>query len=197
MPSAADLKALERKVFTSFHEDGIIDIFAGLLLLVDGFLLLSGNPEFVGPAVVIIFLIPPVKKMVTVPRIGLVNFSSQRNIRQMRLYLVTLVVGLLVFLVFLLNNSSESLTAFAREYYALLLGLIFVLMAGMAALLTGVRRFVWYMAGILVLFIVGQILGWEFPVTQALTGGMLFLTGVITLIRFVKKYPKTDIPEEV
>jgi len=197
MDSTVNLKDLEKKVFTSFHEDGVIDIFAGLLLLVDGFLLLSGNPALVGPAVAILFLIPLVKKIVTVPRIGLVNFSSQRNVRQMRLYLVTLVIGLLVLVVFILNSSSENLTAFAREYYALLLGLIFVLMAGMAALLTGVRRFIWYSGGILVLFIIGEILGWEFPVTQALTGALLFLSGVITLIRFIKKYPKTDIPEEV
>jgi len=197
MTPELDLKALEKRVYTSFHQDGIIDIFVGLLLFVDGLLMLSGNAAFVGVAVVIVFLILPVKRVITVPRIGMAKFSPARNSQLTKFGLMLLIGGALVFMIFALRGSSSVLTQWMREYFDLVFGVMFALLAGAAAILTGLKRYIGYVVEILIIFTVGYLFNWPFPVALSITGALVSLSGVVTFIRFLQKYPKSDIPEEI
>lgn len=196
MQPTTDAKALERKIYTSFHEDGIVDLFLGLLLFVDGVLMLTGYPAFVGVAVIVLFLIPPVKKLITVPRMGIVNFSATRKGQLTKAYLLFLAAGILVFLFFILRESVSALDQFLTAHYSLIFGGIFTLLAGAGALFTGMRRYLLYVLGIPVIFIVAHHFGWPFPVALALTGLLILVAGQISLLRFLRRYPVPEIPEE-
>ena len=196
MQPTTDAKALERKIYISFHEDGIVDLFLGLLLFVDGILMLAGYSAFVGVAVVILFLIPPLKKLITVPRMGVVNFSETRKSQLTRAYLLFLAAGVLVLLFFVLRGSVSSLDHFLTAHFSLIFGGIFALLAGAGALFTGMRRYLLYVLGIPVIFIVSYLFDWSFPMALAMTGILVSISGIVALIRFLKRYPLVEIPEE-
>lgn len=195
MAADMDLRALEKRVYMSFHEDGIIDIFVGLLLILDGWLMLSGNPAFVGVAAAMIFLIMPVKKLITLPRMGLVKFSHARNKHLTRIMLLLLALGVLMFLLVALLISSGIFSQGGREHIDLVFGLMFALPAGVGVVLTGQKRYLLYVAGSPVLFLLGYLLIWPFPVILILIGALVMVSGGITLLQFLKKYPRPETEE--
>ncbi|HKJ70096.1 MAG TPA: hypothetical protein VKA68_19240, partial [bacterium] len=89
------------------------------------------------------------------------------------------------------------LTQWMREYFDLVFGVMFALLAGAAAILTGLKRYIGYVVEILIIFTVGYLFNWPFPVALSITGALVSLSGVVTFIRFLQKYPKSDIPEEI
>lgn len=97
MTQEINLKELEKKVFRSYHEDGIWDIFMGLILMaiaVNAFLSKIGVPElqtmivFVGLEMVAIIFLIVGKKHITVPRIGHVKFGAMRRAKLTKVRIV-------------------------------------------------------------------------------------------------------------
>jgi hypothetical protein len=105
-----NLKEIEKKAYRSTFQDGIWDIFLGLLLLNLAFGALLANSGVseglnmtiltaLGVLIVLAFVIG--KKRITVPRMGLVKFGTKRKrkIWKSRLILVgSVLAGLMVFL---------------------------------------------------------------------------------------------------
>lgn len=100
MSEQIDLKELERKAFRSTFQDGLWDIFLGLLLLNMGISTVVGGMlgeaqmsqmSLVSLARIMLVIVPlpflvllafwAGKKFITTPRIGSVKFGQQRNIR--------------------------------------------------------------------------------------------------------------------
>ncbi len=76
------LKELEKKAFTSYHQDGLLDIFLGIGIIVFGLGMATDQFYFGSIMPAILFpLWAAAKKAITIPRIGLVNFSPERKIR--------------------------------------------------------------------------------------------------------------------
>jgi len=113
MEQQIDLKQLERKVWMSFYEDGLWDIYLGMLLMamaVGALLSDMGAPEttliitygcLVGAAFVFLWL---GKRFITIPRLGLVHFGPQAKARKKKasvIFAVSVLVGLIVFVMFL------------------------------------------------------------------------------------------------
>lgn len=97
MHDELDLKALERSVWRSYHDDGVLDIFLGLLLLglgVASWVSLLGLAEWVILVADVIWVVPAIlvfwagKKFVTIPRIGIVEFGPKRRARRITISLV-------------------------------------------------------------------------------------------------------------
>jgi len=90
MSQTISLKELERKAWTSYFQDGLWDIFLGLLLLAMavwallsdvGFSESLGRAIFIGLEVMAILVLWVGKKIITVPRMGRVKFGPKRKTR--------------------------------------------------------------------------------------------------------------------
>ncbi|MCD6308191.1 MAG: hypothetical protein J7M24_04260, partial [Candidatus Latescibacteria bacterium] len=80
MTKDIDLKKLEKETYLYFHQDGILDILIGLIILVFGIEMILEHfwvlPVF---SFVLISLWVPVKRLITVPRMGNVVFRKARQ----------------------------------------------------------------------------------------------------------------------
>ena len=109
MTEAINLKELEKKAFRSTFQDGLWDIFLGIILMamaVNTLLSRIGVSEletmavFIGLEVVAIIVLIAGKKRITVPRIGHVKFSPKRRAKLTKVRLVlalSVIVGLVAF----------------------------------------------------------------------------------------------------
>ena|GEM_PF-4152315 len=82
MTQNIDLKELERKAYLSYHGDGLLDIFLGLIIVFFS-VGIATDILFIGsifpPLGVPVFAL--IKRSLTVPRIGFVHFSGERKAR--------------------------------------------------------------------------------------------------------------------
>lgn len=141
----------------------------------------------------IIFYVP-LKNRITVPRFGYVKFDSEHGSRGRKItgflvlfFLVVFVLGIVVFLVSDPPAPPELL--WIRENTMFFYGLVGVLGFGLAGLISGIRRLFVYALLSIFLMVTGQLLDFQEFVPFLLLGGTIFVTGLILLVRFMRKYP--------
>jgi hypothetical protein len=211
MTTDLDLKQLERKAFRSTFQDGLWDIFLGLLLLnMGGGTLLGGSgmsplwsmillTVFAGLVLVLFWA---GKKCITTPRIGSVKFGPQRKSKLKRVrgvLFLSVLMGLLMFL-WGLGAWSGRLPYLLAELPipAYVWAVQCVVVFGVAAYFMDVTRF--YLYGVLYAlpFPLGILLArntvlsgtHSMALTFGSAGGIMVLIGVLLFIRFVRRYPK-------
>ncbi|MBU7013516.1 MAG: hypothetical protein HXS52_12810 [Theionarchaea archaeon] len=192
MTQNINIKELERKAFTSYHEDGIMDVFAGAWLLFFGlFSMCTDKPWFAGMFPVYGLPIYAIaKKKITVPRIGYVKFSQQRMSLMFIVYLWIVVLFTVFGIVYYTDNSPSWIYPILDSYPKLLFGIIVGLLFFVCALVTRISRFYAYAALILAVSVIGHLLGphirYEyFPVGL---GVLILSVGIIVLIQFIQAY---------
>jgi hypothetical protein len=106
-----NLKELERKAWTSYFQDGLWDIYLGLLLLAMaisallsdvGFSESLGMTVLIGVEVLAVLVLWVGKKLITVPRMGRVKFGPKRKAKLswvVVILFISVLVGAGVFLV--------------------------------------------------------------------------------------------------
>ena len=102
------IKELERKVYTSQHQDGLIDIFASIYII--GFsigILLDYIWDFsfgvLLPGILVVLVVPlwiTAKRRITMPRIGYVNFGTRGKTKITAIFTGILVLGTAFFFAF-------------------------------------------------------------------------------------------------
>jgi hypothetical protein len=203
MEQKIDLKQLERKVWTSFFEDGLGDIFLGcIILMLATAPLLSrlGWGDFWTSAVFIPFwvimylLLVFLRKKVVIPRIGVVSFGQARKKRLVKfniLMLVVLSVGLILGFVSFRGSSTQGWV------HSLRFIVIVLICSGLAGYFLGFVRL--YVYGVLValsipigewLFSYFGVPHHGFPVTFGITSGVIIITGVVLFLRLLRKNPR-------
>jgi hypothetical protein len=211
MATDLDLKQLERKAFRSTFQDGLWDIFLGLLLLnMGGGTLLGGSgmsplwsmvvlTVFAG-LVLLVFWAG--KKYITTPRIGSVEFGPQRKSKLKRVRAVLFLSVLMGVLTFLWGWAAWSgrlpylLAELPIPAYVWAVQCLAVF--SVAAYFMDVTRF--YLYGVLYAlpFPLGILLARNTDLSgihsMALTfgsaGGIMVVIGVLLFIRFVRRHPK-------
>jgi hypothetical protein len=120
MSQNINLKELERKAWRSVFQDGLWDIYLGLLLLamaIGALLSDAGIPEtwqyaiYIGLMVLGMVILWAGKKFITVPRMGRVKFGPKRKakLNVVRLLLaISVLVGVSVYLIALTIKGSPS-----------------------------------------------------------------------------------------
>ncbi|MFX1498122.1 MAG: hypothetical protein ACFFBH_11390 [Promethearchaeota archaeon] len=205
-----DLKALEKKVYRSFFEDGFWDIFIGMLILGLGFSWTRIFFEIFEPfdlmIILIIWNIVTLliyylgKKFITIPRLGIVKFGEKRKARQKRLKIFLLVNVLFGVIVFILTFFGFlEFLALGGSLTPLAIGLIsFTIPFSIIAYFLGFNRLYIYslMAGLsffasdLIFSFLGSpldtIIGFGIP------GGIIVIIGLVYLFKFLHKYPKPN-----
>jgi hypothetical protein len=218
MSQSISLKEIERKAFRSTFQDGLWDIFLGLLLLNMGIGTILGGMlgetemslmpmlwimvALTGFVAVVLLAFWAGKKFITTPRIGLVKFGPQRKAKMKNLRLVLFLSVLLLVVMFILGWAAMGnalpwwVTEIPLPLYVWPAQTVIVF--GLAAYFLDVPRFYAY----------GVLYGLPFPVgillvkntdlsvlgsmafTYGVPVGVMVLTGVVLFIRFLRKYPR-------
>jgi len=218
MSQNINLKELERKAFRSTFQDGLWDIFLGLLLLnvgigtIVGGMLGETEMSLTSLSWITLMLVPwpflaliafwAGKKFITTPRIGLVKFGPQRKAKMKNLRAVLFLSVLLGVVMFSLawaameNGLPWWVTEIPLPLYVWPAQTIIVF--GLAAYFLDVPRF--YAYGVLygLPFPVGMllvkntdltVLG-SVAITYGVPVGVMVLIGVILFVRFLREYPR-------
>ena len=198
MMNESDLRETERRNYLSYFGDGILDVVAGLPVLLFGLGMLFDASVFFILTWLPIVMFWPLKQMLTVPRLGNVKFSADRQRRLSANYILLLIAGtfslLLGIAAFLgFEGQAFDIRGFMLEYGLLVFGSV---MAGaflLIAVLFEVRRFLIYAAFVFGGWAVAFALGIEpgFPV--AIAGALVTISGLIVLGQFLAVTP---LPED-
>ena len=186
-----NLKQIQRKVYMSFFQDGLWDIFLGLFILGWGLTILIDAAYLPGVFFIgIYFTILGMRKWLTYPRIGYVRFSatSRRRItaRFIILGVVVLLVGVIAGVLWGIGTRPHWLV----DFFPLIFNGILAAIVCLVAYWARVNRF--YLHGVLIflgaVFHLWVGIRWEFGFIGA--GSIIVLIGLGILIIFLRKYPK-------
>ena len=211
MSENINLRELERKAWRSVFEDGLYDIFLGLLLLHMGFVYYLSRIEttFLGRTslnlgiyLVLYLGLWVGKHYITLPRIGRVKFGKRRKSRLRTVTVITFLVVLLTFSLTLAGIAFKNQPDGSMGWSLLapiLLGTWFVLFFGLAGYFLEYHRL--YLVGVLyalpeiVMTYSNELLGinpgylaWLLP------AAVILIIGAIHLARFVRDHPVPQIP---
>jgi len=203
MTTNMDLKQLERKAWTSFFQDGLLDIFMGLVLVAVGLpamlpgILITGLSQDVAGAVLMVLAFLPYwggKRFITVPRTGRAEFSRARKSRQTKaavIYAISAVAGAIVFLMTMLGLRSSP-PAWVQSlgvegFLALGIGGWMFLIVGLSSYFTDYTRG-YVIAALYALAFGGKVLLHN-PIVFVVAGTVAVLMGLAVFVRFLRTHP--------
>jgi len=186
-----NLKEIQRKVYMTFFQDGLWDIFLGLFILGWGLTILTEIPYLPGVFFTgIYFTIWGIKKWLTYPRIGYVRFSATSRRRITARFLILGAVVLLVGMIMAVLWGIGTRPQWLADYFPLIFNGMLAAIVCIVAYWARANRFYLHAALIFLGAVFHLWLGirWEFGFIGA--GGIIVLIGVGILISFLRKYPK-------
>lgn len=200
MTEEPNLKEIERRAYMSYHQDGLLDIFAGLYILAFGlgiFATIIWDYSFglIIPGGLIAVIIPvwiSAKRKITIPRIGYVNFGIRGANKLTAIFIGMLVLGLGAFFAFTLVSSqggSMQLHDLIFENGMLIVGFGSLIVCVLFGYSIGLKRL--YVYGIIaaIALVIGHLTGIFFAYILFALAIVVIVTGFAVLINFVKKYP--------
>ena len=190
-----DFGPLKRKVYLAYHQDGILDLVAGSVVLGFGLNMLTDNIVFLMIGWLAMMLYVLFKQRITVPRFGYVRFESKEKTNQKAW--VSVGIGVLVLFLFFglgffVNRepTSPEMEALIRRYHMVPLStMLFGLPALVAALFLGLKRFYLYALLAIGLPLLGALSNVETYIPIVAIGAVIIAFGAILLVNFLKKYP--------
>lgn len=192
MSEKMDLKALERKMFTAYHEDGILDLIVAVDLLIFAMVMIFDQAAFIGMLAIPNVLYIPFKNQITIPRSGYVRFESEQV--QKRKMSLTLVGGVAMFLGLIIfygqsGNISADFATMIGENILLIFGAVMGLILAAIAFFMHCKRFYGY-AGLGALLVwSAHFIGFHPGYGIAALGGVVLLMGIVILMRYLQEYP--------
>ena len=115
--------SMEKKLLALFHEDGILDLIVGIIVLMFGFVTRYEIFALIGLIAIPGIFYFPLKERLTYPRIGLIRFNSEnenrRKFQVVFLFGVVLLAGLILFL-FMNVPVPSTIGAFFQNYSLLI-----------------------------------------------------------------------------
>lgn len=187
MTEKINLKEIEKKAWTSYFQDGLWEIFLGLMMLTMGIRALADNAWFTLLIVAAVLVIVVGKRLITIPRIGRVKFGTVRKVKQRNVIAVLGISVLANLVLLLLHNSGLILPEMSiSPIMAIWLLAVF----GLLAYYLDFRRL--YVYGLF--FAISEVLWGLFdkptgPIAFSVSGSAALLIGTVLLIRFLHRYP--------
>jgi hypothetical protein len=191
LPSAEEQKVM------GFMGDGIGEIYAGFAILMVSLSLLS---DMIWMAGVFIAIFTPLfvssKRAYTAPRRHFIaNRSSRRGGMMLVLStlailgILVLIVGILLYSLFLTGNISEMIRDFVNGFGWALAGGIAAGLWVIIGYIASVGRFYLYALLFGAALSIGLFNGFSLPLLLAGLGGIVLSVGLVILFRFVREYP--------
>ncbi len=208
MTENIDLESLEKKAYRSVFNDGLWDLFVGMLILNLGmgplFTFLFGSLGYLTVFIIIsiwniitllIFILG--KKYITIPRVGYVKFGPKRKSKQLKLKIFLLVVFCVNLILFGLNLGDIIDYSLVQPLFiALFLGFgIFTIPFCVVAYFLDFTRLYYYSLsagfGFFLTELLSPIVGDYLDdfIIFGVIGGIIILIGLYYFITFLKKYP--------
>ena len=198
MRTKMNLKEIKQEAYTRFHQDGLLDILAGLMLFGYGIGMVTGITTFTAISFLPIMFYQPLKNGITVPRIGMVKFqdkeTERRKLSFSLLVGIFLLIGLLIFFLFGRQSLPIRLDTLLRENIFLIFGIMMAMMFIGLGYFMANNRMNLYAGWIILAFAIGQFfLAPNEEIVVPVAGGVIFLAGLFYLIRFLLQNPKVDL----
>lgn len=191
-----DLKEIERRTYMSYHQDGLLDVFAGVYVLGFGFgifldAVLDYSFGLFVPAMMVALLLPiwiSAKRKITLPRIGFVKFGRQSQTKLMAIYIGLMSSGLAAFFAFALLRGGVWVD-FLFENGLLLVGVGGLIVCSLFGYAMGLKRFYAYGLMAFGVLVAGHFLQLFFAYLLIALGALVIAAGLAMLVAFIKKYP--------
>ena len=195
-----NLKEIERKAYTSYHQDGLLDIFAALYILGFGigiFMNVLWDFSFgvILPGILVAVVLPlwiAAKRKITMPRIGYVNFGTRGANKLTAVYLGLMVAGLGAFFAFTMATSQEGLRQWLDlivQNGMLVVGFGTLAICALFGYSMGLKRLYAYGLLAAIALVTGHFVGIFFAYILMALGATVMVAGFALLINFVRKYP--------
>jgi hypothetical protein len=192
MEKNPDLKTIGRRAYLSYHQDGFIDLGLGLVFLISGLLNVTGLQSLVGISWMPALLIAPMKRWITAPRMGMVKFHKSRKVILFKTAMIVLSLSVLILSVTSMFFRIQPLAGWIHRYFLLLFGASISLIPLIGAFALGIRRFYGYAALIMCGFTFAHFVKDGIHPVFIVIGSTLVLTGLVILIRFLRRYSLTE-----
>jgi len=203
MPEKIDLKKVEKQTYRFTFTDGLTDMTYGSLLIIIAIAPILR--EILYPSYIIFLILPPSliiilgKIFITVPRIGIVKFNQNRTKSRNKIGLliaillpITVIMVVLTFLgIYNIKVGGYIVPVGAGLFALILLSLIAYIMDYPHFYLYAVSIGLGIPLAALIKPIFGEPL--HYILSFGISGSLILIYGIITLIKFIKKYP---IPRE-
>jgi hypothetical protein len=202
MSSRLALREIEKRAWLRTFEHGMWDIGIGSLFLMFGVSILTAFPAL--SAIWVAALFPALRELgrkVVVPRVGKAQFRGRRrraNANTTWILAAVAALGLGALLMMLWRTSSGSAPAWiewATEHFVVLIGLIWGGALVVTAWIVDFPRL--YVYGALLfasLLVTDLVRGYHLGTSLSVVGGLILFTGIVLLIRFLRRYPRQDAP---
>ena len=194
MATEIDFRKIERKAWTSYSGDGLWDIVLAVYMLTPAIRALTDNVWFS-----LLFIVAPLvlivgRRLITVPRMGRVEFGSARKTRQKRASvlfgLIGFVTNVILLVVLVVVDPS---TAWIRTT---ILGICLGIILGLVAYLIDVARLYVYFLVLVTGYVLWDIFGDPTgPIYLALSGTIIMVVGLSLFVRFVRRYPRISVEQ--
>ncbi len=197
-----DLKELERKAYTSYYNDGLLEIFLGATIILMGIAIFFDVAYLFGIIPVLAMTSwAGAKRAFTVPRIGMVRFGPERRLRIKKeklfftiYFSITVIAGIVVFII--VNRSMDTARRIFGAYPLAPIGVIGALALIFLGYWKQIRRFHLYALLVLAALFGAPHLGLEPPHYMTGLGIVILVFGVALLVRFLSTYPKPERGED-
>ena len=138
------------------------------------------------------------RQRIVMPRLGQVKFSSDRQGKTKRSKIIamttltfTMLVGVIFFALYSTDNMPGWLNTWMGDYFLAAFGGVLAVLVAAAAYVVGVWRYYIYAVLTFAAYITANVLRPDdlegVPITVA--GGIVLLSGMVMLMRFLRKYP--------
>ena len=191
MSQASDFKALTRRAYLAYHQDGIIDLMIGWMAFSFGVCLALKAPFNALLAWLPLLAYIPIKNALTVPRLGYGQFEQENEqIGRKRLdailaVLLSVLILAIAGLVLAVPNEMTALGEDGILIYAAIVTLLLLI----AGLLSGIRRLIAYGLLCILLAIACALASLPDTLMFIALGLVIMFVGVILLARFLHKFP--------
>ena len=200
-----DLKELEKRAYTSIFQDGLFDIFIGLIVI--GWITNSLGDFFDTPFVItilfsyyiivcILFIL--LKAFVSTPRMGKAKFGPTRKLNVKRFFIFSIInTSILVILLVLPYTGLFQGISVGGLLFPLLISTVFIWfpLSLVAFFIKFNRMYVYAIIGGLAFFF-SDVLRDFVPylisscIIFGISGGIILIIGLQIFLKFLKKYPK-------
>ncbi|UCE98356.1 MAG: hypothetical protein JSV74_03285 [Dehalococcoidia bacterium] len=201
MNTNLELKELERKIFTSYFNDGMWDLYGGIVLLGFGLTMLT-NLDYLIVAFIALAMVPLIiRNRVVIPRLGVVKFSPERQAKTRKSKLAAMIaltftalLGMVFFILYSANAMPYWLENWMHDHFLTFFGGMVAVLVLAAAFLVSVKRFYLYAIAVFIAFFLASTLRSQdmegIPITVA--GGLILSWGIFILVRFLRNHPQSQ-----
>ncbi len=185
MSNTIDLQTVEKNAYRASNQDGLIYLFSGLLVALVGLSLWDQHLAILGGlAPLLIFVVEPIRKRITYPRIGFVKFIVPEGFGKGLLKFAAVAVVVPLVVAFAFNGRFQQLLP-------IFIAGVFALSFYFGTSMSGIRMRDWVAIGLML--VSGAMVVFIFDdwhqataVQLWLTAALLILYGIVDIVRFLQ-----------